>query len=145
MAENFLGAERSPFCRAEELSDAKHLPKEKVIRLIEDLALEFISSISKGEDPQLVLVSDADFVLVAHRYQWRRSNARRRISFEMLKDIYIWVRTKLLKGCLLEMLLVQKGLQRVSTPMNCYISPLSSYPFPSLASVGPDTETINGR
>ena len=57
MAENCREEDRVSSCQAEELSDARHLPKEEVIRLIENLAQAFITSISNGQDPQLVLVS----------------------------------------------------------------------------------------
>lgn len=57
MAKNCLDNEGSSTCRTKELSDARNLPKEEVIRMIEHLALGFVTSVSKGEDPQLELVA----------------------------------------------------------------------------------------
>lgn len=78
MAENCQGEERVPSCQAEELSDARHLPKEEVIKLIENLALAFITSVSDGQDPQLVLVSNVNSSLIVlppplHTHKVKRS------------------------------------------------------------------------
>ena len=46
----------SAVCIAEELSDAKFLPKQDIIVIIEELVMQFLSAVCRGEDPTMTLV-----------------------------------------------------------------------------------------
>lgn len=45
-------------CSVEEWSDAQCLSRDEILKLIEKLVLEFLQTVSRGDDPQLILVSD---------------------------------------------------------------------------------------
>ena len=44
-------------CAAEEVADARLLTKTEALAAIEALTLQFLQTIAKGEDPELLLVS----------------------------------------------------------------------------------------
>lgn len=44
-------------CLAEELADARLLSKREALTVIESLTHDFLQAISRGEDPELLLVS----------------------------------------------------------------------------------------
>lgn len=51
--------EREYGCQAEEVADARLLPREEVLEIIESLTLRFLQAIAKGEDPELHLVGNS--------------------------------------------------------------------------------------
>ena len=49
--------ESEPVCSAEELSDARLLPREQVLATVERLVLDLLCSINAGTDPELLMVT----------------------------------------------------------------------------------------
>ena len=49
---------RSTRCSVEEWSDAQCLYRDETLKLIEKLVLEFLQTVSRGDDPQLILVNE---------------------------------------------------------------------------------------
>ena len=49
---------RSMKCSVEEWSDAQCFSRDETLKLIEKLVLEFLQTVSRGDDPQLILVNE---------------------------------------------------------------------------------------
>ena len=49
--------ESESVCSAEELSDARLLPREQVLAIVERLVLDLLRSINEGRDPELLMVT----------------------------------------------------------------------------------------
>lgn len=45
-------------CSVEGWSDAQCLSRDEILKLIEKLVLEFLQTVNRGDDPQLILVSE---------------------------------------------------------------------------------------
>ena len=72
--EGLVSTGRSMKCSVEEWSDAQCLSRDETLKLIEKLVLEFLQTVSRGDDPQLILVNEnkliKDYFILFFRFSF---------------------------------------------------------------------------